>query len=174
MRVRPAVHAVTLVVVLDVAAFAPRAFPSIADATAASAGQGAASMSHPSTGTDRPAPPDVQPVLHDGVRYEQDLGGHEPSGSAPGGTLAAYDAGSGKLLWRLQVYTVRSEPGAPASHPGRYFRTMTLGPAGDVLEIEDEVGGHYRVDLAHRTVQRVGGPPQGSTPTAPARPKPKP
>ena len=129
-------------------------------------------MNSARSSADRPPPPDVPPILHKGVRYEQDLGGNEPPGSAPGGTLAAFDATSGTRLWLLQVYTVHVEPGAPSSHPGRYFRSMRMVPGTDELEIEDEVGVVHRVDVVRRSARRVGGPPE-SVPIEPRPEKPK-
>jgi len=43
----------------------------------------------------RPAPPAVPPVVHDGVRFEQDLSAMPPSGAAAGGGLAAATGASG-------------------------------------------------------------------------------
>ncbi len=143
--------------------------------TPAHALKGSPTMNATGPSADRPPPPDVPAVLHKGVRYEQDLQGHEPAGTAEGGTLKATDAGSGKLLWRLQVYTVRDHATAGVETPGRYFKSMQVAPGTDELQIEDEVGVSYRVDLQARSVRRVGGPPETvSPPPAPAKPKPKP
>lgn len=128
---------------------------------------------HAPAAPDRPPPPEVPPVVHKGVRYEQDLAGNEPPGSAPGGTLAAYDQASGQRLWLMQVYTVQADPRGPSSHPGRYFRSMALVPGRDELAIEDEDGGQHRVDLMQRSARRVGGPPE-TAPPASTKPKPKP
>ena len=75
----------------------------------------------------------------------------------------------------MQVYTVKSDPRGPSSHPGRYFRSMALVPGSDELDIEDEDGGQHRVDLIRRTARRTGGPPETAPPTpASTKPKPKP
>jgi hypothetical protein len=106
----------------------------------------------------RPAPPQVAPVERGGVRYQQDLEASRHGGTQRGGYLVAVDAASGERLWMLKVYFVPDHSAAGVSSPGRYFRRMTLAPGGDELEIENEVGGVYKVDLAKRTSTWVSGP----------------
>jgi hypothetical protein len=68
---------------------------------AAPAAQGATVTQALPSGAERSPPPTVPPLQHQGVRYQQDLSGQEPAGSAPGGTLAAFDVASGQRLWLL-------------------------------------------------------------------------
>lgn len=120
----------------------------------------------------RPPAPTVKPVVHDGVRYEQDRT-DERQGDQMGGYLAAVDAKSGTRLWRLKVYELPARgPGTPTGG-GRHFRSMTLLPGGKALQIEDEAGVRYEVDLARRTVTLTSGAAPDA-PRAPAPPKPKP
>jgi hypothetical protein len=116
----------------------------------------------------RPPPPVVPPVLHQGVRYEQD---RVDERDQPGGYLAAFDAATGARLWRQQVYALRQEPGAPTGG-AIFFRAMSVVADGSAIAIEDEVGGRYRVDLRTRAVTRVGGPPIEAPPSPPVPPKP--
>ncbi|PTT91567.1 hypothetical protein DBR42_03585 [Pelomonas sp. HMWF004] len=121
----------------------------------------------------RPSSPPIAPIDHDGVRYEQ--GTHDDrNGDQPGGYLTATDIKTGQRLWRLKVYTVAvpKVPGAPAF--ARYFRTMKLSADSSALEIEDEVGAVYRVDLATRVSTQLSGPPETASPKPAAKPKPKP
>jgi hypothetical protein len=120
-------------------------------------------MSQPPSGS-RPAPPQVAPVIHNGVRYEQDMQSARHGGDQPGGYLVAIDAASGARLWMLKVYQVPVQPGAPFQ-PGRYFRSMRLSDDGAHLEIESEAGGKYRVDLAARTSTWLSGPDSQHQPT---------
>ena len=106
----------------------------------------------------RPAPPPVAPVERAGVRYQQDLEASRHGGNQRGGYLVAIDSATGERLWMLKVYFVPDHSAAGVSTPGRYFRRMTLAPDRDELEIENEVGGVYRVDLAARTSAWVSGP----------------
>ena len=61
--------------------------------------------------------------------------------------------------------------GRAAGHPtmARHFRSMQLLPGGQALEIVNEAGGVYRVDLASRGATQVGGPP-ASAAAPPQRP----
>lgn len=99
--------------------------------------------------TSRPAPPVVLPIEHQGVLYVQD------PASRFGGSLIARHPATGEQLWQLQVYDVQRDPAAPFPHPGRFFRSMRLVPGCDELEIEDEIGQVFRVDLAARTPRGV-------------------
>lgn len=105
----------------------------------------------------RKAPPQVEPVVHAGVRYEQDMQSGKHGGDQPGGYLVAIDPASGERLWMLKVYEVPTQSDAPFQ-PGRYFRSMKLAADGAHLEIENEVGGKYLVDLAGRQAEWVSGP----------------
>lgn len=118
----------------------------------------------------RPPAPDVKPVVHNGVRYEQDRT-DERQGDQAGGYLVALDAKTGARLWRLKVIDLAAGPGAPTGG-AVYFRSMQLAPGGAALDIEDETGVRYSVDLARRTAQRVGGTPL-EVPRPVAAPKPK-
>lgn len=109
-------------------------------------------------GASRPAPPVVEPVLIDGVRYQQDTEALSHGGDQRGGYLVAVDSASGARLWMLKVYLVPSAPTPALPSFGRHFRRMTVLPGGKTLEIENEVGGVYRVDLGARTSQWVSGP----------------
>lgn len=46
-------------------------------------------------GSSRPAPPNVEPVMHNGVRYEQDMQSARYGGTQTGGYLVAVDAATG-------------------------------------------------------------------------------
>ncbi|MCY4756714.1 hypothetical protein [Pelomonas aquatica] len=49
---------------------------------------------------------------------------------------------------------------------------MALSPGGAQLEIENEAGAVYRVDLGNRASIQVSGPPQTATPKPPTEVKP--
>jgi outer membrane protein assembly factor BamB len=122
--------------------------------------------------TSRPPAPVVPPVVHQGVRYEQDRV-DERQGDTPGGYLVALDDKTGARLWRLQVYELKRPPGAPTGG-FVYFASMRLSEDGAALEIKDETGVLYRVDLASRTATRVGGTPIEAPQAEPDSPKPAP
>jgi len=129
-------------------------------------------MNQPPT-LSRPAPPDIQPVEHKGIRYIQDRTDSSLD-DQNGGYLAAIDANTEEQLWRLEVYEVPDYSADGVDNIGRYFRSMVLIPERDQIEIENESGGRYVVDLVARTSTQVGGPPPGPETPPPAKPKPKP
>ncbi len=121
----------------------------------------------------RPPAPVVAPVEHDGIRYEQDLINPD-QGDRNGGYLIAVDAETGERLWRVQVYQVPDQSAEGIPGMGRYFRSLQLVEDGVALEIENEAGGRYRVDLTTRTSVQISGPEPGAAPSAPVTPKPEP
>jgi len=115
----------------------------------------------------RPPAPVVAPIEHEGIRYEQ--------GDGNGGYLVARDAETGERLWRLRVYEVSDHGAAGISGTGRYFRSMTLVAEETAIEIENETGAWYRVDLSTRIPVQLSGPaPRGEAASAPLTPKPNP
>lgn len=105
----------------------------------------------------RPPPPTVPPIIHNGVRYEQDLDSRLYGGTQAGGYLVAIDEATENRLWMLRVYDIPDDASG-VDVPGCYFRSMILVPGHDELEIDNEVGGKYRVDLVERSVTWISGP----------------
>ena len=106
----------------------------------------------------RRAPPTVAPVVHGGVRYEQDWESQRHGGDQRGGYLVAVNPITGERLWMLKVYVVPSHEASGVTGGGRHFRSMRLLADRNALEIESEVGGKYIVDLAKRTSTWISGP----------------
>lgn len=121
----------------------------------------------------RPASPVVPPVELNGVRYVQDSF-DERQGDQPGGYLAAFDAKTGARLWRLHVYPVPDHRAAGLPPMPRNFRALRVAADGQALEVENETGALYRVELATRAVSQLSGPPETANTEPPAKPKPKP
>jgi len=106
----------------------------------------------------RPSSPVVAPVEIGGVRYEQDSESYRHGGDQPGGYLVAIDPKTGERLWMLRIYRVADHRAAGVGLMGRYFRSLQVVPGARELEIVNEAGGVYRVDVAQRSVRQVGGP----------------
>ena len=106
----------------------------------------------------RPAPPAVAPIEIGGVRYQQDMEAGRHGGNGLGGALVAIDPATGARLWMVQVYTVTDHAAAGVSTPGCYFRRMAPSADRASIEIESEVGGVYRVDIARHVATWVSGP----------------
>lgn len=118
--------------------------------------------------------PVVAPIEHGGIRYEQDR--VDPNlGDQNGGYLAAFDSETGERLWRVQIYEVPDPDDPGLSGTGRYFRSMQLVDNGSAIEIENEVGARYLVDLSNRRTNQLSGPESHAVaPAAPLPPKPTP
>ncbi|NJD07368.1 MAG: hypothetical protein FIA97_12850 [Methylococcaceae bacterium] len=112
----------------------------------------------------RPAPPAVTPVEYHGIRYEQDMESYAHGGDQPGGYLAAIDAKTGEPLWILKVYELQNHSAVGVDNIGVYFTRMSLVPGRDELEIENETGARFVVDLARRTSTPVRQPKPASLP----------
>ena len=106
----------------------------------------------------RPAPPEVEPIVYKDIRYEQDMQSYNFGGVQPGGYLVAIDPMTNKRLWMLKVYEVPVHDNVGVSTPGRYFRKMTLVAGRDEIEIENEAGGKYLVDLSKQNSAWISGP----------------
>ena len=115
-------------------------------------------MTNPTFSSSRPSPPKVAPIEYKGVCYQQDMESGAHGGDQPGGYLVAIDPATGNRLWMLKIYSI-GDTGLTGVKPmGRYFRSLHLITGQDVLEIENEVGGKYRVDLNKRTTEWLSGP----------------
>lgn len=95
---------------------------------------------------DRPAPPEVEPVVRDGVRYER-LIGNDPQ---VGGLIAACDVASGQRLWTLAVFDNVRDPAFEGDAQDVFVREMQFDTDGR-LRIVDEHGRRWIVDVKTRT-----------------------
>lgn len=106
----------------------------------------------PPPAASRKAPPKVEPLLIDGVRYEQVVNAELLGEDQRTGFLAAVDESSGERLWLLKVYTVNRIEHLEADVQDVFFASMSAGDDGASLLITDERGRAFVVDLANRTV----------------------
>ncbi len=120
----------------------------------------------------RPPAPEVLPIEFGGVRYEQDRT-DERQGDQRGGYLVAIDSKTGERLWRLKIYDVPDSRAAGVEMGGIYFRSMSFANGNKALDIENEVGSVYRVDLETHEIRKLSGPPDEVV-SKPGKPKPMP
>jgi len=114
-------------------------------------GAGAGQILLPSRQADRLAPPEVPPVVLDGVSYAQADDGRALGLSQSHGVLLASDAASGKPLWALAVYPEVVDPSREADVQWVFFKSMAVAPDGR-LRIVNERGKAFLVDVKHRSV----------------------
>lgn len=133
------------------AAPAPAAVVAPASAAGSDAANAGAPSIAPTGSADRLPPPDVPPVLRDGVIYTQADDGRNAGLAQARGVLLASDAASGKLLWALAVYPDDVDPKQEADVQWVFFRSMAFDPDGR-LRIVNEAGKTFLVDVKRRTV----------------------
>ena len=100
----------------------------------------------------RGMPPQVAPVTHKGIRYEQVMNGLRQGLPHRTGYLSATDIASGKQLWTLLVYETGRDPAMETDVQDVYFAAMTLQEQSDTLRITTESKQCWNVRLADRTV----------------------
>lgn len=101
----------------------------------------------------RPPPPQVSPISHAGVRYEQVRNARALGGDQVTGYMAAVDEATGKQLWILKVYDNRPSPELEADVQLSYFKSMELQPGSDEIAVTNEAGRRFIVQLRERTVR---------------------
>ena len=124
----------------------------------------------------RPAPPVVPPIEYQGVRYREEMGSYSYGGDQSGGYLVALDALTGKRLWMIKVYQLQHQDAA-IDDIGIYFKSMRLLADRNSLEIENEAGARYLIDLEKRSVSVLfepGGEADQSSGAPPPPPPPAP
>jgi hypothetical protein len=98
---------------------------------------------------DRSPPPEVPPVVRDGLRYVQHIGTHDDSIGQSGGLLDIMDDATGKLLATLKVYDNTRSPDVEGDVQDIFFESMAFDAAGKLI-ITDEVGRRFAVDVVKR------------------------
>lgn len=110
----------------------------------------------------RPAPQIAAPIVHQGVRYQQDREGSP--GKDPGAAyLAAIDPANASLLWLLKIADpIHHPPGSPWAIEPVYL--SALAGQDDALSITLSTGEKYQVQLPSRKVVLVSDPANTSEP----------
>lgn len=106
----------------------------------------------PTRSSSRVRAPEVAPVLHGGIRYEQ-LKAPSAEGLAPGGYLVATEVSGGKRLWTAKLYDIPIDPNREADVQIVFFRSLAL--VGKTLVVEDEKSRRYEVSLEDGAVRKV-------------------
>ncbi len=99
--------------------------------------------------------PTAKPVTHQGIRYEQLRRPQEHGHTQAGGVLAAVDAGSGKVLWTLQLYETAFDPKEERDAQEVYLSELRLDAKAGVLLASDERRRRWQVRLSDRSVTQL-------------------
>jgi hypothetical protein len=117
-------------------------------AEAAASEADAASVAAPHA--DRGPPPEVPPIVRDGVRYAQAEDGRDPGLPQASGMLVVSDDFSGKRLWTLAVYSEGADAKRTPDARWIFFKRMAFDPDGR-LRIVNEADQVFLVDVRRRT-----------------------
>jgi hypothetical protein len=97
---------------------------------------------------DRSSPPDVAAIIHNGIRYEQNLT-YDETLEQLGGLLLVIDNETGKLITVIKVYENKRLPDIEGDVQDVFFTSMTLDSGGNLMII-NERGNRYLVDTRTR------------------------
>jgi hypothetical protein len=99
------------------------------------------------------APPEVPPVNVGDVRIEVLHWGMERGLGQNGGYIAAFDRSTDAELWVLKVYDVHYDPKMESDVQDVFIESMSKSLFGKKLNVTDELGREYVVDIASRSVK---------------------
>lgn len=99
----------------------------------------------------RGGPAEIAPVSIGNVTYSVIHFGRAEGLDQNGGYLAAHDKKTGEKLWALKIYDTKIDPALERDVQDVFI--TELRKQGQFLEVTDEKGRHYRVDVKKRSVQ---------------------
>lgn len=94
----------------------------------------------------RAAPPKVEPVVHEGVRYTA------PNDNGTRGYVVASEVSDGKKRWDVTVFRIHMIPFMEQDVQHVYIKHLAI--RGAALVVTDEKGREFRVDLKTHKVQK--------------------
>ena len=99
---------------------------------------------------DRGPPPEVPPIVRDGVRYAQGEDGRDVGLPQASGVLVVSDDFSGKRLWTLAVYSEGADAKKTPDARWVFFKRMAFDPDGR-LRVVNEADQVFLVDVKRRS-----------------------
>jgi len=109
----------------------------------------------------RAAPPKVEPVIHEGIRYVA------PNDDGRRAYIEAWDVQTKKKLWELTVFTNRIEPGLEEDVQWVFINKLKV--CDSTLVAKSERGNTYQIDLKTKAITQPD-PAKSATPDATAHP----
>ncbi|HEY0801971.1 MAG TPA: hypothetical protein VGD54_14105 [Steroidobacteraceae bacterium] len=100
----------------------------------------------------RVGPPKVEPVTMGSARYEVIHWGRKRGLGQNGGYIAAVNTNSGAESWILKVYDIKYEEKLETDVQDIFIKTMAKSKTKNTLEITDEKGRKFKVDVETRKV----------------------
>lgn len=97
------------------------------------------------TASRRP-PANIEPVILNGVRFEQVLDTTGIDTEDHNGWMRATSVESGDVLWTRQIYAVPFDETKERGVQRIYFKSLSVGPGGAFLIVENEASKRFQVD----------------------------
>ncbi len=101
----------------------------------------------------REGPQDVSPVTIGNMKFVTIHWGKRRGLGQNGGYIAALDVTTSEELWILKIYDVRYDSKKEQDVQDVFIESMSKTPLENQLEIRDETGRIYIVDVLTRTVK---------------------
>ena len=115
----------------------------------------ALAIAAPACEAKRGGPAPVPPVVVGDMRYEVPRMGTPFGSPAECGTVVARRAGSGEVVWTRRVYTVVRDPHLEGDVQDVFIKTLTLAPDGRHLDVLNERGQRFELDLDGKAVRAI-------------------
>lgn len=103
----------------------------------------------------RAGPAPVEPLSHNGIRYEALQWGRQRGLDQNGGYIAAIDEETGEELWILKVYQVTYDDDMEGDVQDVFIVNLTLDEPSGRLMVENEECMRYVVDPVTRTIDKL-------------------
>ena len=104
----------------------------------------------------RPAPSEVKPIIHEGIKYVViHFSGLVPEVKQNGGYIEARDAKTDKKLWGLMVYKIEYNLKLESDVQDVFITSLRVDKKANRLIIENELDYTYHVDLKTKKVLHV-------------------
>lgn len=110
---------------------------------------------HAQAEKERAEVPEAAPVTAGGVRYQAPPFTRAQGLPRNGGYVEAVDTHSGRRLWIVDVVGPAPDDGREGDKQDCFITALALSTDGRHLEVTDERGRRYRLDLHSRRVRRL-------------------
>lgn len=101
----------------------------------------------------RRLPPELDPIVIDGVVYKELRQGNKLGYEQKGGFLVATDKKTDEILWHVRIYEIQFVTTKETDVQEVFFTRMELLPGGTEILVENELEKQFIVNLKNRTVR---------------------
>lgn len=119
----------------------------------------------------RLGPTQVEAVRALGLRIEAVHWGRERGLGQNGGYIEAFDQATGKQVWLKRVYAIDHDPHMEEDGQDRFIKQMALAADGHTLQVTDERGQRFEIDLASPAEPPCPNNPSSNHKAVPHAPK---